>query len=610
MIHSSSTEQKPIKILYIIILVLTFGCVYTFIFDSKVSLVGDNASYYILGNALADGAGYTNIHHQEKEAHYHYPPGYPLLIAGISRILGDDIVTIKIANGIFFIGAVLLLFFIIIKLTANNHIAFVSCLLVLMNYHLVGYTTIMMSEMPFLFFSLVSLWLFFTVDFSKKIYTNTVFIALTLCVMFTFYIRSTGLALIASIAFFLVVQKQWKYALTFIGSCIILYFPWWWRSQNTMGNSYLNQLVLKNPYKPELGTMGFTDLLERVFINFERYITKEIPSSMATNVDSIYTGSDTSFTAWLIGFILITGITIGILKLPKFRAFIAVYIVTFVSLLLLWPSVWYGVRFILPLIPCLLFLFVVGTITFLKWITVQIIPKKQKIVLPILVSLLVSVWIFLYGVTSIQKLHTQAIETYAANYKNYFELATWVRDQAPSETVTCVRKEGLFYLFSKKYVTNYPKTTNKEALLEHLKAKNVTYVVVEQLGYSSTARYLVPAIDRYPNKFKVIKELSNPNTYLMKFTPEFGYSGSWKDDMRNGYGIYVWEDGQKYEGYWKDDVRHGKGTVYFQNGESLSGTWKQGKLEGEVIKKDANGQVIEVSMYANNQKVQGNDKTN
>jgi hypothetical protein len=135
------------------------------------------------------------------------------------------------------------------------------------------------------------------------------------------------------------------------------------------------------------------------------------------------------------------------------------------------------------------------------------------------------------------------------NYKNYFALAEWINENADDASITAVRKEGLFYLFSKKNVTNDKKTLDREAQIEYLKSKNVNYIIVEQLGYSSTSKYLVPVIDRYPNKFKTIKQLQNPNTYLMQFLPELGYSGAWKNDKRNGYGTYVWEDGRKYIGY-------------------------------------------------------------
>ena len=39
-----------------------------------------------------------------------------------------------------------------------------------------------------------------------------------------------------------------------------------------------------------------------------------------------------------------------------------------------------------------------------------------------------------------------------------------------------------------------------------------------------------------------------------------------KDDKREGKGIYYFNDGDRYEGDWKDDKKEGKGLYYFNNG--------------------------------------------
>ncbi|MFK7748677.1 MAG: phospholipid carrier-dependent glycosyltransferase [Kordia sp.] len=598
-----ASNPSRVKVAYLLLLIASFFVIYSTIFDEKVSLGGDNASYYILGNSIANGDGYTNIHHAEKEAHYHYPPGYPTLIAGAVTLFSNDIITVKILNGVFLLGAILLLFFIVKKLSQNHHIAFAVSFISLLNYHILGYATIMMSEIPFLFFSLLCIWLFLKNDFSKPIFKNWHFLLLLICLSFSFYLRSIALALFVSMVCFVVIKKKWRYLLGFVGGFVVLYLPWMLRNSSA-SNTYVSQLSLKNPYQPEQGSIGFSDIIERISINIERYITKEIPSGLTSSKEIIYTDASAPITEWFIGFLLLIGIAFGIYKLPKYSTFILLYVLAFFGLLMVWPSVWYGTRFLVPLIPLLIFLCIFGMISFLEWIQEKCIPKKIKNFTAILTVILLSFWSFMYGSDAVSKLKLKAETEYADNYKNYFALADWIKENANATSVTAVRKEGLFYLFSQKNVTNYKKTLDKEAQLEHLKAKNVDYVIVAQLGYSSTSKYVVPVIDRYPNKFKMIKQLQNPNTYLMQFVPELGYSGDWKDDKRNGFGTYVWEDGQKYVGQWKDNVRHGKGIVSFKNGEQLEGVWINGKLNGEVVKKDKNNVVIEKSNYKDNVKIE------
>jgi len=603
MINAIASNPRRIRIVYILLLIVGFFIIYSTIFDEKVSLGGDNANYYILGNSIANGEGYANIHHVEKEAHYHYPPGYPLLIASVVSVFSNDIIAIKILNGVFLLGAILLLFFIVKKISQNDHIAFAVSLLSLLNYHILCYSTIMMSEIPFLFFSLLCIWLFLKIDFSKPVFKNWLFFLLIICLSFSFYIRSVALALFVSMSCFLAFKKQWRYVVSLLVGFLVLYLPWIIRNSGA-SNTYVSQLSLKNPYQPEQGSIGFSDIIERIAINIERYITKEIPSGLVSSKEVIYSDVSAPITEWLLGFLLLVGIVFGIYKLPKYSTFIFLYILAFFGLLMVWPSVWYGTRFLVPLIPLLIFLFIFGMISFLKWLQEKIIPKQLKHFTTILTVILLSFWAFMYGSSAISKLNLQAKGEYADNYKNYFALAEWINQNADDTSVTAVRKEGLFYLFSKKNVINYQKIQDKEAQIEDLKSKNVDYVVVEQLGYSSTSKYLVPTIDRYPNKFKTIKQLQNPNTYLMKFIPELGYSGAWKDGKRNGLGTYIWEDGQKYIGNWKNDVRHGKGTVYFKNGERIEGIWVDGKLNGEVLKKMKNDVIIERSIYNDNIKIE------
>ena len=36
-----------------------------------------------------------------------------------------------------------------------------------------------------------------------------------------------------------------------------------------------------------------------------------------------------------------------------------------------------------------------------------------------------------------------------------------------------------------------------------------------------------------------------------------------KDDIRQGYGISIWENGNRYEGHWSNDRFHGNGAFYY-----------------------------------------------
>jgi len=55
------------------------------------------------------------------------------------------------------------------------------------------------------------------------------------------------------------------------------------------------------------------------------------------------------------------------------------------------------------------------------------------------------------------------------------------------------------------------------------------------------------------------------------------YSGEWSKNQRNGQGTNYFPDGEKYEGNWKNDLRHGYGTHTYLNGKTKTGMWENGR---------------------------------
>jgi len=43
------------------------------------------------------------------------------------------------------------------------------------------------------------------------------------------------------------------------------------------------------------------------------------------------------------------------------------------------------------------------------------------------------------------------------------------------------------------------------------------------------------------------------------------YDGDWIEGQRNGYGVYIYANGDKYLGMWKEDRRHGQGEYIYKD---------------------------------------------
>ena len=59
------------------------------------------------------------------------------------------------------------------------------------------------------------------------------------------------------------------------------------------------------------------------------------------------------------------------------------------------------------------------------------------------------------------------------------------------------------------------------------------------------------------------------------------YEGEFSKDKANGYGKYVSDSGEIYIGYWNDDKQHGKGELLLKDGSRYEGDFKNGVKNGK-----------------------------
>ena len=69
------------------------------------------------------------------------------------------------------------------------------------------------------------------------------------------------------------------------------------------------------------------------------------------------------------------------------------------------------------------------------------------------------------------------------------------------------------------------------------------------------------------------------------------YEGEWRNDKKEGKGIYYWNDGDRYEGDFRNGNFEGKGIYYFSNGDRRMGDYLNGKEIGKHVRLTKNGEV-------------------
>jgi len=494
--------------IFIGLLSLLFLFVYLYIFDTKADLNGDNFAYYGLAKAIKTYGKYISIWEIQSLPHNHFPPGYPFILALFMNISMDPVFLVAL-NGIFLWGSILLLFLFIRKIQLKPSLGFVIAVLLVFNSTLLKSSTIMMSEISYLLITCLVLYLAAITDLSKKFYTNINFYLLVLSIGASFYIRSQGISILFAVVIFFLVQKKWLYAAASFLFSILLWLPWYLRSKSLGGNSYISQFLSKNPYQPAEGQLGVADLITRVGHNIERYINVEIPNGLfGLNVQ--YAPSYNA-SQWFFGLVIIAIGIYGLMQIPmKFRLLLLALLVGTFGITFMWPEQWYGTRFMFNVIPVLMLLVIVGVYQLANRIFNKVAAASLS---PYF--LLIMVLFFVKGVGG---LHDYREDDYPLAYTNMFKIAEWSSLNTPDSSIFCCRKPEMFYYFSGKKCVNY-KYGNEEEVIKGLMEMHVRYVVVEQLGYGSTGRYLVPAIRKYPDRFKMIKDIKYPDTYLFEFVP-------------------------------------------------------------------------------------------
>lgn len=83
------------------------------------------------------------------------------------------------------------------------------------------------------------------------------------------------------------------------------------------------------------------------------------------------------------------------------------------------------------------------------------------------------------------------------------------------------------------------------------------------------------------------------------------YTGEFENGLRHGKGAFEYQNGDSYKGEFKDDMKHGKGTYYWVNGDSYTGTFENGKRVGKGVYAFEDGHVLTGEFTQDGKKGQG-----
>lgn len=451
---------------------------------------GDNAGYLTLAHSLVERGQYLELWDPAEPPHTKYPPVFPLILAGAILLGARTWISFKVLSLLFSSAAVLLTFAWVRDRRGEWFAAGVTILFVL-SEALRWSSHWILSDPPFLALTLLALWAFQRSEGREE--GGRWLLVGGAAAILAYFTRSAGLPLIVAAALWLVSHRRWRPLALFLGAFTVPAVAWWLRARAVGDLSYVSEFWMINPYDPGAGQAGIGDLVSRVLTNFHLYAGTYIPEGLLG-----------IRTAWMstFGYLLLALAGAGwARRLAHGRGVAEFFLPLYFGLILLWPEVWSGDRFALPLYP--LILFYAGD-ALLDGAQRVMAPRRQarseRIAAPVglatfgvgLAAFLVlalpsaSSWRQAVSEASacsafIERQGFEPFACYSGSTGEFVAAARWSGENLPEGAVVFSRKPRLFYVLSGVKSRIYPLSGDPETFIEEARAGGVGYLVTDHL---------------------------------------------------------------------------------------------------------------------------------
>lgn len=526
------------------------------LYDPTLFTGGDNAGYMILGEAVRTGEGYRDLYLPGSPVHTKYPPLYPALLGVLGWLGGLQL--FKLASLALTSGAVVLAGA-LGRRWLGPRLGVAAAFLVAVNPVLVSYSHWVLSEAPFVFLVLLSL---FAYERSPETACDDrggdglpegsgggppaggaapaakglpggidAWTAVALAAAAgAFLTRTAGLPLLAAAVLHPALARRWRRTGWSLAAAVLA--AGGWALAQRLGSpdqaGYLSELLMVNPYEPEAGNVGLAGLLGRTAENFWRYVSEVLPLSVTGGREpaGVLAGAGGLVLA---GFSAAGWLRRSLRGMGPSEWFLLFYL----GLVCAWPSVWTDRRFLLPALPLLLLYGLEGSRLAGRALAGKGGGKRRRFAragIPALLAAAVLGPGLLDGARAApERLRCLAgwrsgSPCVSPAYARFYSAAEWARQNTPEDAVVVSRKPRLFYWISGRQGDLYPYSSEPTVVLRAIEEMGADFVVIDAIS-GTTARYLVPAVQAHPSRFLVVHREESPPTWVLRFRPETGTAG-------------------------------------------------------------------------------------
>ena len=221
----------------VVVLAVAFLMQLPLITPSRLGETYDDTFYVTAGKSLATGEGYRNINLPEATAQILVPPFYPLLLSLIWRVyprFPDNLTWMMLLSVLAMLGFLWLTWRYLVKEQYETHWQAAAVVtLAALNWRMMSLATSIISDVVFAFLTVAALHLAERYEKERGAWITVASGGAAGLVVLT---RTSGLVLLAAVAFYYILRRKWRKALLPIGVGVVFVAGWLgWCYLNTTG---------------------------------------------------------------------------------------------------------------------------------------------------------------------------------------------------------------------------------------------------------------------------------------------------------------------------------------------------------------------------------------
>ena len=245
-----------------------------------------------------------------------------------------------------------------------------------------------------------------------------------------------------------------------------------------------------NPYEPELGTVAWTALPARAWANLRLYVGNVLPGE--------WWSGTTGGAAVALGILLVALATWGWLaRVQRCPATAELFVPFYLGLILVWPEVWSGDRFILPLYPFILLYAGESVARLSRPLGRAGVTAGVSLALLLLLLPALPTWLSLaQGASTCRRIADggDPVLCQGSGFAEFRDAAVWAGANLPEEAVVLTRKPRIYYLFNGPSGRTFPFTQDPDLFLAEADRLGAGYVLLDHVDTISL--FYLPAVIR------------------------------------------------------------------------------------------------------------------